>query len=146
MKITDTKYIIINKNRGWRGLAELTLTSELIINPEIIGKFIFTFSPAVWDDLINTNTIIVEDEQNYYVIRFKDQLNELPTPTQQRSVLIKDFKEKVTDVHCWAKLGWASNSLIPTADYSAIVNYIHNNNRPTMSNWNAIGIRVKPTL
>lgn len=89
------KFITINKNRGWRGLAEIAILNE---DKDLITKHIFSFSQDMWDDLICSNLIVTANEDYYYVIYFDDTEGRLPKPTQQRSVLIKNFHTDVTKV------------------------------------------------
>ena len=82
----EIKRIRINKNRGWRGLAELVCEDE---ERKVVHKMIFSFSQAVWNDLLK-GYIVIQDEDNYFILNF-DNTESLPTPVQQRSVLIKSF-------------------------------------------------------
>ena len=49
----EIKRIRINKNRGWRGLAELVCEDE---ERKVVHKMIFSFSQAVWNDLLKGYT------------------------------------------------------------------------------------------
>jgi hypothetical protein len=136
----DIQTIIINKNRGWRGLAELVCKNS---SGEVVNKMIFSFSDPVWRDLINRQSIVTQDEDNYYVIKFVDAAEKLPRPTQQRSVLIKNFKASVTYVNKYPKTSWTSAE---GTDWNIIMNYLKNRNNHTTSDWNCIGIRVMPVI
>ena len=130
--------IIIAKNRGWRGLAEIKLLNE--DNKEIASQ-IFSFSQPMWDDLIRNNVIVVQDSNSYFVIHFEPS-SKLPSADQQRSVLIKNVTLTVTEVNKYAMK--AEGAL--GADYSAICHYTRNNNNHTTSDWNYIGLRVIPEI
>ena len=78
------KRIRINKNRGWRGLAELECENE---RREEVAKVIFSFSEAVWNDMLK-GFIVLEDEGNFILLEL-DNTDVMLKPKQQRSVLIK---------------------------------------------------------
>ena len=144
MNISDMKQVMINKNRGWRGLAEVQILGEKSFIGEAIAKYIFSFSQDVWDDLINHNQIVIADDDYYYVIHFADTVRGLlPNPTQQRSVLIKDFIANIDKVSTIAKTNYTHADI---SDYLPIVHHIKNKNNHTQSNWNCIGIRVTPSI
>ena len=98
----EIKRIRLNKNRGWRGLAEVDMLDTE--KPEKTTKMIFSFSQEVWYDLIGNHCIVMQDEDYYYVINFEDPDHALPKPTQQRSVLIKNFRAEVTKVNKYVKM------------------------------------------
>lgn len=131
--------LIVNKNRGWRGLSEAKLLNE---EGEIIQTMIFSFSQAVWDDMLQ-GLLVMQDEKNYIVLHFGD-IDNLPHPTQQRSVLIKDAKLRVAYKKIYLKSEWAHKTT--PEDYSAICNFIANKNNHTTSDFNCIGIRVVPLI
>jgi len=133
------KSIIINKNRGWRGLAELKCFDD---NSDKISSVVFSFSQPMWDDLL-TGHIVVETDERYLIVQF-DNLDRLPKPTQQRSVLIKNFVAQVTDIRAYGKKDWTSTA--PVTDHQFIYNFIKNRNNHTTSDWNCIGIRVVPVI
>ena len=132
------KTLKLNKNRGWRGLAEAVYTNEE--GKEL--RNIFSFSGDVWDDLINYHMLVIQDKEYYYVLRFEDTLG-LPSPSQQRSVLIKNFSAKVTHMNRYPKDRWTDAS---GDDWRAILDFKHNKNNHTTSDWNNIGIRVIPEI
>ena len=136
----DIKSITINKNRGWRGLAEIAVLNE---EKDLTTKQIFSFSQDMWDDLICSNLIVVASEDYYYVIHFDDTEGRLPRPEQQRSVLIKDFHTDVTKVNKIKKTEWTSADSLA---WTAINHYIKNRNNHTTSDWNCIGLRVIPEI
>ena len=138
--MNNFNHLIINKNRGWRGLAEAKVLS-LDADEEI--KMIFSFSQPVWDDLIVYHKLVMQDTDYYYVIYFEDDHGLLPTPSQQRSVLIKSFNTKISKVNRIDKKSWTSSE---AKDYSAIVHFIKNKNNHTQSDWNCIGVRVYPEI
>lgn len=133
------KRIRINKNRGWRGLAELIAENE---RREEVIKMIFSFSQPVWQDMLKGH-IVVQDEDNFIILDF-DNTDELPKPTQQRSVLIKSFTATVIEQHEVAKEHWARNC--PRELYDYIYHFTKNRNNHTTSDWNCIGIRVIPNI
>lgn len=133
------KRIRLNKNRGWRGLAELVAENE---SREEIAKMIFSFSQPVWDDMLR-GFIVMQDEDNFIVLEF-DNREKLPKPTQQRSVLIKSFTATVIEQYEYPKENWRSNTPADHADY--IYHFTKNKNNHTTSDWNCIGIRVTPMI
>ena len=132
--MNEMKYIIINKNRGWRGLAEVDILNE---GHGTITSHIFSFSQAMWEDMIVRNIIVIASEDYYYVIRFEDT-GKLPKPTQQRSVLIKSYLAKIEEVNKYEKSKWTSAL---AADWVAIRNFIKNKNNHTTSDWNCIRLK-----
>lgn len=136
--MTETTKIILNKNRGWRGLAELICINN---KAKVIHRMIFSFSQNVWVDLL-LGHIVTQDNDNYYVISF-DNTEKLPRADQQRSVLIKNFMANITSIHVQPKnkpLGISSDY------YELIVNFKRNKNNHTTSDWNCIGVRVTPNI
>lgn len=134
------KIIVINKNRGWRGLAKVDIKTEHNSYP--ILQMTFSFSSKVWEDMLNAH-IVIQDKDYYYVIEF-DNTPSLPKPTQQRSVLIKDFIANILNVNRYNKSSWATNTNYD--DWCRIKHFIDNKNNHTQSNWNCIGMRVYPTI
>lgn len=132
--------LIINKNRGWRGLAEAKII-DLDTKEEL--KMIFSFSQQVWNDLIFQHTIVLQDETYYYIVRFEDKYERLPGPLQQRSVLIKNFNADITEIVAVKKTEWTSER---AENWNAIIHHIKNRNNHTTSSWNCIGIRVVPEI
>lgn len=134
-------HLIINKNRGWRGLAEV-----IVRNKEYKDqlKMVFSFSQPMWRDLIDQNIIVAQDQENYYVLYFRPTTGSaLPRPEQQRSVLIKNFVGEITQVDKYAKAEWTSAKAM---DWRVIRHFIQNKNNHTTSDWNCIGVRVVPTI
>lgn len=138
--MNNFNHIIINKNRGWRGLAEAVVRNEEYKEQL---KMIFSFSQAVWDDLVINHKIVMQDDEYYYIIRFFDDERKLPTPGQQRSVLIKNFMVKIDSVNKIRKEEWRSAL---SDDWTAITHFLKNRNNHTTSDWNCIGIRVIPEI
>jgi hypothetical protein len=139
--MNNFKHVLINKNRGWRGLAEAVVLNE-DNNPHL--KMTFSFSQDVWNDLILRLTLVLQDNDNIYVVHFDDRDKErLPKPTQQRSVLIKNWLGAVTEVHSYKKSEWQKAN---GTDWVVIKNFMKNSNRHTTSDWNCIGIRVMPGI
>lgn len=145
MNLDNFKQIRINKNRGWRGLAEVQILGDDTKPGKITTKRIFSFSQDVWYDLINRNAIVLADQDNYYVVHFTDVVKgSLPLPSQQRSVLIKDFVANIDKVSVVERRDWISKS--STDDFSLIWDYTRNKNNHTTSDWNCIGVRVLPNI
>ena len=134
----EIKRIILNKNRGWRGLAELVCEDE---ERKVAHKMIFSFSQKVWDDLLQ-GYIVIQDEDNYFILNF-DNTDRLPKPTQQRSVLIKSFQATVVNITAYPK---NERLDVTSDDYDRIYNFKKNRNNHTTSDWNCIGIRVIPEI
>ena len=132
--------IIINKNRGWRGLAEVKLISE---SGDTEQKMIFSFSQPMWNDML-AGYIVMQDEDNYIVLKFDDTYK-LPAPTQQRSVLIKNVALIVKEKVVIPKATWIDDHHT-AGEYNAIVHFLRNRNNHTTSDWNCVGIRVMPTI
>lgn len=124
------KEIIINKNRGWRGLAELIIRDATHTEQ---FRMIFSFSQAVWDDMLN-GQIVVPHEDYYYVLHYSN-FKGLPRKDQQRSVLINHFTTTIDIAYRYNKLHW-SNATAP--DWTCISNFLRNKNNHTQSNWNCI--------
>ena len=138
MNAKDIKRIQIEKNRGWRGLSMLICEDG---KGHIIHKMIFSFSQAVWNDMLK-GYIVTQDEDNYFILNF-DNTENLPKPTQQRSVLIKSFQATVVNITAYPK----NERLDVLSDaYSRIYNFKKNRNNHTTSDWNCIGIRVIPEI
>ena len=129
--------IQITKNRGWRGLAQATLVNSVTDNTV---DMIFSFSQDVWDDMLS-GYIVFQDDENYYVVEF-DNLDTLPKRTQQRSVLITNFKGKVTDIRTYSKTAVISDF----SDRLKVEHFKRNKNNHTTSDWNCIGLRVIPEI
>ena len=134
----EIKRIILNKNRGWRGLAELICEDE---ERKIAHRMIFSFSQNVWNDML-LGYIVIQDTDNYYVLNF-DNTDRLPRPTQQRSVLIKSFMANVKNNTTYSK---NERMNFVGEDYDKICNFKKNKNNHTTSDWNCIGIRVTPNI
>ena len=146
----EIKRIRINKNRGWRGLAELICEDE---ERKTVHKMIFSFSQPVWNDLLQ-GYIVIQDEDNYFILNF-DNTEALPKPTQQRSVLIKSFLATVVNITAHPFLATVVNITahpknepldVLSDDYDRIYNFKKNRNNHTTSDWNCIGVRVIPEI
>lgn len=135
----DSNTITINKNRGWRGLAEVTYRGK---NGLIEQRMIFSFSQAVWDDMIYRHKIALQDKDNFIILTFEKSCK-LPAPHQQRSVLIKNITLNVVNKEVYSKRTWATDARYSN-DYAVINNCIGNTNKHTTSEWNYIGVRVLP--
>lgn len=134
--------VIINKNRGWRGLAEVKVITD---TGAVTHKNIFSFSQPVWEDLIINYVIVLQDIDYYYVIELDhtECTDKLPKPEQQRSVLIKNKEITIKNVNRYEKASWTSAT---GYDWAAIRHFIQNKNNHTTSDWNNIGIRVIPEI
>lgn len=131
----DFKTIIVNKNRGWRGLAKLEILNG---DNKTVTSRVFSFSQAVWDDLL-AGYAVIQDENNYYVMELSNT-TELPHG-HQRSVLIKNFISHIDNVTVFPKASWVHDSRAAGLhDY--IYNFTRNQNNHTTSDWNQIGLRV----
>ena len=130
--------LLINKNRGWRGLAELSVYDD---EKKEVNRMIFSFSQAMWDDM-QKGYIVMQDADNYYVIHFN---NTETLPKGQRSVLLKYFTAGVLGVNSYPKEGWI-NLALKSGQYDLISHFIKNRNNHTTSDWNCIGIRVVPLI
>ena len=133
----DIKRIIINKNRGWRGLAEVKCYNS---EHKDIKTMIFSFSPAVWDDML-AGYIVIPDDTYYHILNF-DHREELPKG--QRSVLIKSFNANVLHVKSYLKT--ETGSIVEPRHKLFIEYYINKKNNHTTSDWNCVGIRVIPSI
>lgn len=134
------KALILNKNRGWRGLAEAITESD----DGIRRKVLFSFSQAVWEDMLDGLFVLQDEEENYIVIRFDNHTSALPKPYQQRSVLISGIVLPVLSAKTYDKGTWRIDA--STEDFTAIIHYLKNNNHHTTSEWNNVGIRVSPMI
>lgn len=134
----DIQRIVINKNRGWRGLAEVRCLNE---DNKSEMDMIFSFSQPVWDDM-QLGRMVLQDDKDYIIVHFD---NTEALPKGQRSVLLKNFVGNITNVIRVPKIGWISADL-STLDYNAIVHFKKNRNNHTTSDWNCIGIRVIPEI
>lgn len=131
--------ITINKNRGWRGLAEVIYRGK---NGLIEQRMIFSFSQEVWDDMIYRHKIALQDKDNFIILTFEKSCK-LPAPYQQRSVLIKNVTLNVVNKEVYSKRTWAIDARCSN-DYAVINNCINNTNKHTTSEWNYVGVRVLP--
>jgi hypothetical protein len=134
----DIQKIIIDKNRGWRGLAEVRLVDNERKN---VMDMIFSFSQPVWDDMLR-GVMVLQDEKDYLLVHFD---NTEALPKGQRSVLLKHFMANVVEVHKIPKHNWAG-ATSGTAYYPFIEHFNKNRNNHTTSDWNCIGIRVIPEI
>ena len=135
----EFKTLILNKNRGWRGLAKLLCLDS---KGKIVANMIFSFSQPVWEDMLK-GCIVLQTEHDYFVLRFNN-LATLPKPTQQRSVLIKNFEADIVSVNRYPRDKWQTS--ITPDDLMPIIHSIKNNNNHTTSDWNYVGIRVTPSI
>lgn len=134
----DIQKIVINKNRGWRGLAEVKCNTN---DGHTEVSQIFSFSQDVWDDMLK-GVMVLPDQDDYLIVHFN---NTEALPKGQRSVLLKNFMATVTKVKRVPKNNWTSETR-GTSDYNIIANFLTNKNNHTTSDWNCIGIRVIPEI
>ena len=132
--------LVLNKNRGWRGLAEAQWLDD---DNNTIQRMIFSFSQQVWNDMLR-GYLVMQDKDHYIVLKF-DQLDKLPSPKQQRSVLIKNVILTITEKEIYSKETWSRDHKT-AGDWTAIYNFIKNKNNHTTSDFNCIGIRVVPFI
>ena len=132
--------IVINKNRGWRGLAEANFITE---DDKQLYSTIFSFSQAMWKDLLR-GYVVFQTITDYVVVKF-DNTEQLPRPDQQRSVLIKNFIGNITETRYYNKNSWQSDARTPL-DYNLIYHSVMNRNNHTQSDWNYVGVRVMPKI
>ena len=134
----DIQRIVINKNRGWRGLAEVRC-----LNGENKSEMdmIFSFSQPVWDDM-QMGRMVLQDGDDYIIVHFD---NTEMLPKGQRSVLLKNFVANIIDIIRVPKTEIISSDL-GSIDYNAIIHFKKNRNNHTTSDWNCIGIRVIPEI
>ena len=78
----------------------------------------------------------MQNEQYYIIVKF-NELDKLPKPFQQRSVLLKNVVLNVTEIVTYTKTGWSKDAKT-AGDYSAIHNFLKNKNNHTTSSWNCI--------
>jgi hypothetical protein len=133
MSIQNSKTLYIQKNRGWRGLAQAILKDS---DGKITSNMVFSFSQDVWNDLM-VNYMVFQDKDNYYVINF-NEIKLLPHG-KQRSVLIKNFEGEITSIKEVAKDKWTAEE---PSIYRTIKHFLMNKNNHTTSDWNQIGLRV----
>ena len=127
------KRLVLNKNRGWRGLAEAQLLDE---DNNTIQKMIFSFSQPVWNDMLR-GVMVMQNEQDYIILEFDYEHSRLPRPSQQRSVLIKNVILPIVNIKTYSKKTWMKDHT-SAGDYSAIYNFLKNRNNHTTSDWNCI--------
>ena len=138
--MSNYTHLVINKNRGWRGLAQAVITD---LDTKDKMSMIFSFSQPVWEDLILHHRLVMQDDKFYYVINFDDPDKRLPGEFQQRSVLIKSFNAKINEINQIEKAKWTAET---AENWNAINHFIKNRNNHTTSDWNCIGIRVTPEI
>lgn len=134
----DIQRIVINKNRGWRGLAEVRLVDN---ERKEVMDMIFSFSQPVWDDM-QSGRMVLQDGEDYVIVHFD---NTEALPKGQRSVLLKNFVANIIDIIRVPKTNIFSVDL-GTLDHNAIIHFKKNRNNHTTSDWNCIGIRVIPEI
>lgn len=132
--------LVVNKNRGWRGLAEARILDD---DNNTVQSMIFSFSQEVWNDMLR-GVMVMQSEQDYIVLEFDYEHSRLPRPFQQRSVLIKDVVLPIINITKYAKDTWSIDA--HGEDYRAIRHFKQNRNNHTTSDWNCIGVRVVPMI
>ena len=134
----DIQRIVINKNRGWRGLAEVRCLNK---ENKSELEMIFSFSQPVWDDM-QMGRMVLQDGDDYIIVHFD---NTEVLPKGQRSVLLKNFVGNIVDTIRVPKTEIVSSDL-GSIDYNAVIHFKKNRNNHTTSHWNCIGIRVIPEI
>lgn len=134
----DIQRIVINKNRGWRGLAEVRCLNK---ENKSELEMIFSFSQPVWDDML-IGRMVLQDGDDYIIVHFD---NTEVLPKGQRSVLLKNFVGNIIDTIRVPKTEIISADL-GSIDHNAIIHFKKNRNNHTTSDWNCIGIRVIPEI
>lgn len=134
----DIQRIVINKNRGWRGLAEVRCLNK---ENKSELEMIFSFSQPVWDDM-QMGRMVLQDGDDYIIVHFD---NTEMLPKGQRSVLLKNFVGNIIDTIRVPKTEIVSSDL-GSIDYNAVIHFKKNRNNHTTSDWNCIGIRVIPEI
>ena len=134
----DIQRIVINKNRGWRGLAEVRCLNK---ENKSEMEMIFSFSQPVWDDM-KEGSMVLQDGEDYVIVHFD---NTEMLPKGQRSVLLKNFIGNIINVVRVPKTSVLAVEL-DARDYNAIMHFKKNRNNHTTSDWNCIGIRVIPEI
>lgn len=134
----DIQRIVINKNRGWRGLAEVRCLNK---ENKSELEMIFSFSQPVWDDM-QMGRMVLQDGDDYIIVHFD---NTEVLPKGQRSVLLKNFVGNIVDTIRVPKTEIVSSDL-GSIDYNAVIHFKKNRNNHTTSDWNCIGIRVIPEI
>ena len=137
------KTLTLNKNRGWRGLAEATIELDDGTHRTVL----FSFSQAVWDDMLNGLLVLQNEDEDYVVICCDNHTGALRGRNQQRSVLINKAVLPILSIITYSKDTWVTDTRIFHIDEGqAIKHYLANNNYHTTSKWNNVGIRVTPTI
>lgn len=89
---------------------------------------------------------VMQDAHNYIVLKFDPTSNpNLPKPTQQRSVLLKNVILNIDKIEIYPKATWTRDHKT-AGEFAVIYNFIKNRNNHTTSDWNCIGIRVVPMI
>lgn len=131
--------ITLNKNRGWRGLAELVCATA---EGKVEHTMVFSFSQEVWDDM-QRGYMVIQDQDNYTILHFN---NTDRLPKGQRSVLLKYFQADVVGIQTISKTNWMAETKDDYYTRRYIENFRRNRNNHTTSDWNCIGIRVMPNI
>ena len=97
---------------------------------------IFSFSQPVWEDMLR-GVLVMQDDDNYIILKFSDPYYKLPRPSQQRSVLIKHVVLAIVNKEIYSKATWVKDHKT-AGEYSAIYNFLKNRNNHTTSDWNYI--------
>lgn len=143
MNLDELKTIEITKDRGWRGQVEINIKDR---NNNLLYREITTFSPRTWLQLLSGYVVITDSKSNteqYLILQF-DNLIALPKITQQRSVLIRNFKANILHIAVTnnAKIGSLTNY-----EKQCLDDYINDEQwKVTNSKFNQVGIRVNSKL
>jgi hypothetical protein len=138
MKLENTYQITINKNRGWRGLAEIKCYDK---DDNLLGDTIFSYSEDMWQDLMK-GYVVLQDKYNYYIFEINNT-DALPQHSQ-RSVTLTDFKAKALSLSVVEKAKYIT--ACEPSIYPRVVHFRKNTNAHTTSDFNYVGIRVSPDI
>lgn len=88
---------------------------------------------------------VIQTPTKFIVLKFDYEKSNLPKPTQQRSVLIKNVVLPITAKEEYSRDTWRDDHHT-VADFNAIRHFLTNTNNHTTSDWNCVGIRVIPDI
>ena len=120
------------------GLASVKIYND---DNELETESIFSFSEAVWKDML-AGSIIIEQDDAYVIYEFNN-IDKLPHG-HQRSVLIKNFEADITNEITISKRIHPRDLTI--YEQALINHYKKNNNHHTTSDFNYVGLRVLPDI
>lgn len=80
---------------------------------------------------------VIQTPTKFIVLKFDYEKSNLPKPTQQRSVLIKNVVLPITAKEEYSRDTWRDDHHT-VADFNAIRHFLTNTNNHTTSDWNCI--------